>query len=240
MEIREYKVGIVDDEQPAINLIKLMIKPLGKYRVLFESNDAIKGLGLINKSEIDILFLDYHMPGANGLMLAEEAMKKAIAVIFVSADPSMAIEGFEVNSVDFIQKPFTQSRLNKALKRALEKLNRVNFTDQSPTNIIVKESNHKAFINLDITDIIYFQGANQYTELVTKFGEKYINSSKLKTLEFRYQRYLVRIHKSTLVNKREIVKITNTHVIMSNKMEFEIGKVYRTELAMFIDNHQLE
>lgn len=239
MEVCQYNVGIVDDEQPAINRVREAIQRLGNFNVVLETTEALKAMELLSNTSIQILFLDYHMPNINGLMIAEEAVEKGIAVVFISGDPLKAIEGYEINAVDFIQKPFTEFRISKALKRAISRIESEESKTPFPTKILIKESNKQSLIHIDVNEILYFTGANKYTEVITILGSKYLINTKLKTLEIRYGKRFLRIHRSYLINIAHIYRISGLSVEMIDHSELEVGRLYREQVLEYIVKHHL-
>src|SRR5215213_748244 len=116
-------VLIVDDEPLARALIVELLKKFPEFQIVGECSDGKGAIKILKRKSPDLIFLDVQMPGMNGLTLLEELNETALpAIIFVTAYDQYAVRAFDFHAVDYLLKPFSQSRFEKALLRAKERI----------------------------------------------------------------------------------------------------------------------
>lgn len=118
------KVLLIDDEELSLEVMEIMLCKLNDIEIVGKYTNPITALEDLEKVQVDVVFLDMEMPGMHGLEFAEEIVEKYshIEVLFVTAYPQFALEAFEVNAIDYLLKPVSMKRLQKAIKKIEEKL----------------------------------------------------------------------------------------------------------------------
>ncbi len=201
------RILIVEDEQPiAEDLQELCAKLVGDR---LESVHYELTLGnarhYLSQKRIDLLILDLNLSGRNGFELLQEAVSYSFHTIVVSANIDKAIDAFDYGVIDFVPKPYSEERLAKALDRfdhsELFQANRVKYLSVRATRSIHLVA---------IADLMYIKGANVYSELVSKNGEKELYDKTLDDLSRILPDNFFRIHKSYIVD---------THAIKSVKVQ---------------------
>lgn len=151
----------------------------------------------LNEHPIDLLFLDLNLAGRDGFELLQQAVAGAFHTIVVSAYADRAIEAFEFGVLDFVAKPFTKGRLEKALARFSTP-----FRHHDTKYLAIKKQGR--IESLDLLDVQFFKGANIYSEVYLKDGEPLLHDKSLNRLEQVLPASFVRVHKSYLVNEKAI------------------------------------
>src|ERR1700744_1499722 len=213
------RVLIIDDEPLARMVVQEYLQPFEQVQVIQECNDGFEGLKAIQQHQPDLIFLDVQMPKINGFEMLE-LVDKATAVIFTTAFDEYAIKAFEAHAVDYLLKPFSRDRFNKAIEKFLasapvpdapanketEKL--LEYTAQSPAQherIVVKTGTKVKII--PVADVQYLQADDDYVSVFTQEGSYLKN----KTMGFFEQtldpRQFVRVHRSYMVSVPEITRI---------------------------------
>ena len=212
------KALIIDDEPLARMVVKEYIQQFDQIEVMQECNDGFEGLKAIQMHQPDLIFLDVQMPKINGFEMLE-LVDKQPAVIFTTAFDEYAIKAFETHAVDYLLKPFSKDRFNKAVEKFLaqaqatpaapketEKL--LEFAAQSPAQherIVVKTGTKVKII--PVADVQYLQADDDYVSVYTQDGSYLKN----KTMSFFEQtldaRQFVRVHRSYMVSVPEITRI---------------------------------
>lgn len=211
------KAIIIDDEPLARSVVKEYLEPFQQIEIAAECNDGFEGVKAINQLKPDVVFLDIQMPKINGFEMLE-LVEDPPAIIFTTAFDEYAIKAFEAHAVDYLLKPFSQDRFNKAI----EKLTADSFAQQlktatqelvqSPSVIplqnerIVVKTGGKIKI-IPVMQIQYLEAADDYVKIHTAEGAFLKN----KTMSF-YEQSLsknnfVRTHRSYIINVQEITRI---------------------------------
>ncbi|WP_281612572.1 DNA-binding response regulator [Flammeovirga sp. SubArs3] len=211
---------IIDDEPIAHRIIEGYCEKFNYLEKKGNAYDAFEAMELMHEQSLDLIFLDINMPKMNGFELLR-SLPKAPQVIVTSAYKEYAVEGFELNVVDYLLKPFSFSRFMTAINK-LEK--KVSSKDQ----FFVKSE--KKLINIDIKDLQYVEGCGNYVKLVVK-DKPVICYQKLSYYdEFLSQKGgFIRIHKSYIVNEKWIESIEGNTIVIQ-KHSIPIGQKYKKQL----------
>ncbi len=210
------KAIIIDDEPLARMILKEYLQAYPEIELVKECNDGFEGLKAIQQHNPDLIFLDIQMPKINGFEMLE-LVEEPSAVIFTTAFDEYAIRAFENHAVDYLLKPFSQERFDKAIKKWLGQQNhsRVNNTNQlletvsrSPAQnqrVVVKISGKIKIIPVE--DIHYLEAADDYVKIHTKEGSFLKNKTMNHFEQVLDAGHFVRTHRSYIVNVQQITRI---------------------------------
>ncbi|OMP80303.1 MULTISPECIES: LytTR family DNA-binding domain-containing protein [unclassified Chitinophaga] len=212
------KAVIIDDEPLAREIVKEYLGTFTQIQILQECNDGFEGLKAIQQHQPDIIFLDVQMPKINGFEMLE-LVEELPAVIFTTAFEEHAIRAFEVNATDYLLKPFSKERFDKALQKWLEKRQEtvpvplqadalLETAAASPlqSNRVVVKINGKIKI-IPVQDIHYLEAADDYVKVVTQEGAFLKNKTMAffeKTLDMQQ---FARVHRSYILNVNQVTRI---------------------------------
>lgn len=190
-------IVIVEDEQLIANRIERLTKEILKEKIskITIKNSLQEAMSYIFERPTDLLLLDLNLHGKSGFELLKVAVSGSFHTIIISAHTDKAIEAFEYGVLDFIGKPVTAERLQKAFNR-LEQI--VDKNIYSAKYVSVRKN--EKLILIEVDNIRYINGAGIYSEIVLKDGAKEIHDKSLSKLEAVLPSSFVRIHKSYLVN----------------------------------------
>jgi DNA-binding LytR/AlgR family response regulator len=183
------------------------------------------------------LFLDIDMPEMNGLQLREQLMHIP-ACVFITSYPDYAIEGFEMEALDYLVKPVSAERFDKTIKRLQDFIMLKRKSDLlshtlGAESIFIKDGHEK--VKLQLHEIIYLEALNNYTSIVT-YSRKYTVlspiSGLLKEIPFRS---FVRIHRSYAVQKNFIKRIGTNEVLVNGDISLPLGRTYKDSLNSIRD-----
>jgi two-component system LytT family response regulator len=206
---------IIDDEPLARSIVKEYLQGSEQIEIIQECNDGFEGVKAIMQHQPHLIFLDIQMPKINGFEMLELLEQKP-AVIFTTAFDEFAIRAFETHAVDYLLKPFTKERFEKALekffnqapvqkKNTEELLNEATNLPSQSERVVVKTAGKIRII--PVPEIYYLEAADDYVKLVTKDGAFLKN----KTMGFFEnslpQNQFVRTHRSYILNVQEITRI---------------------------------
>ena len=209
--MKKIKALIVDDELNARSLLRHFIEDYcPEIELIAEAEDVKSAVKIINKNEIDLVFLDVEMPNENGFSLFDYFNKPTFETIFCTAYSQYAIKAFEVSAVDYILKPIGIAKLKEAIEKVVEKRNR----NAQPNTIAVLKENlaenkikkigihiGDGIVFMDLDDIFYFEADGSYTTIYHKNG-KDLAVKKIKHFEdlLSSDNRFFRIHRSYFVN----------------------------------------
>jgi len=231
---------IIDDEQPAINVIEAYVRKTPFLQLIDTATDPVLGMQMVRDHPIDLIFLDVEMHGLTGLEFIK-AINGKCKVIITSAYSQFALEGFELEVIDYLLKPVPFPRFLKAAQKAYDIIKPLlNAPLKTQSDFIMLKGDTKGkLIKVEIDEIDYIEGMGNYVAIFCK-GKKILSIMNLKTLEEKLpvDRFM-RVHKSFIVAISQIALIEGNLITLKNnyKAEIAIGNSYRNQ---FLDAMRLK
>jgi DNA-binding LytR/AlgR family response regulator len=235
----------VDDEPMALNLIVDYIGRTPFLHLAGRCGDAYQALERLEEVRVDLIFLDIHMPGMSGVNLAR-TLEPGPRVIFTTAYEEYALQGFQVDALDYLLKPISYEEFLKAAYKAKASFELVARASQAQTpprvepveeNCLFVKSEY-SLIRISLDDILYIEGFKDYVKIYT--AEKAIMSLlSLKALDEKLPEHrFMRVHRSYIVALDKISTITNNHIIF-DKVNIPVGSQYKDAFYGFIHQRSL-
>lgn len=210
------RILIVEDEAVVARRIEQFCRRILGERLewlrVSETYEAAQSV--LAESPIDVLLLDLHLPGSDGMSLLEAKVAGSFHTIIVSACTDHALRAFEHGVLDFVAKPFTEARLAEALRRATDPEGR---SPQAARFLAVRKVGRIELIAVD--DVLYIQGADDCSELVLFNGRRELHDKTLEKLQSVLPPVFERIHKSYLVRWSAV---TALHVRQGSRYAAEL------------------
>ena len=231
----------IDDEPLALRQIKSYIERIEKLELVALCSNAIEAQELLKTEQVDLLFVDINMPDINGIDFVRGLTNPPL-VIFTTAYSEYALEGFRLNAVDYLLKPFSFDDFSRAAEKAcsLRELHRMR--DERAASVSTIESIDEASDNNDYisiksdykvnlvryNDIIYIESVGEYIRLHLKDGSKLTTLFRLKNMETELpQKNFMRVHRSYIVNIDYVSSFARGKIYLSNGDYVPISINYR-------------
>ena len=212
------KVLAIDDEPLALKQLSAYIQKIPFFELCGECGSALEAKKIMNEENIDAIFCDINMPDLNGMDFVKSLAAPPI-IVFTTAYSEYAIEGYKVDAVDYLLKPFGLDEF----KRAANKVKKQNEDDDT----IFLKTEHRV-IRISISDIRYIEGMSEYLKIhLDSMQKPIIVLLSMKKLEERLPDYFMRIHRSYIINLKKIVEVNKNRVIMGEDLYLPIGDLYR-------------
>lgn len=241
--MNKLNVIIVDDEPLALDVLETFVGQVSDLNLIKRCNNAFEANEAINNHHVDLIFLDIQMPQLTGIDFLKSLTHPPM-VIFTTAYSNYAIEGFELDAVDYLLKPISFERFLKAVNRAIE--NHRSQTSVSPEEADEKDyifiKADKKLVRVKFEDIVYIEGLKDYV-IIRLDASRVITLQTMKSLEDKLpMQKFKRIHRSFIVNVDKIEAIVGNMVEVIEKGQpkhLPIGKNYRDELLDMINENKL-
>lgn len=231
-----YKCLIVDDEKLARELIKTHLAQLSDFELIASCSSAIEASKILQEEKIDLLFLDIEMPVLKGTDFFRNLIHKP-KVIFTTAYREYAVEGFELNAVDYILKPITFQRFFNAIEKfkTLQRSSNSNpikipILENRDAFIYVREDRKQVKVHLD--SILYIVSLKDYVKIHLE-KKTHITKSSISAFEEKLDERFIRVHRSYIINKDKINAYTKNDIEIG-KFEIPIGENFRNNLNTFL------
>ena len=217
------KCVILDDEPLAHQVLEHYIMQTPGLSLVAKFRNAVEAYEYLGKNRVDLLFLDVEMPLINGISFLT-ALAKPPKTIFTTAYKQYAFEGFELNAVDYLLKPFSYERF----VTAVNKLGSLSTENESMHTLLIKDKG--GFLNLRQQDVWYIEGCKDYVKIVTSEKTHVIYHTLKGILEKLDPVQFVQIHRSYLVNRIYIARILQDTVVLADQQTIPVGQVYKKYL----------
>lgn len=235
----------IDDEPLALRQIKGYIQQTPSLELVATGRSAADALKIIAREKVDLIFVDINMPDVSGLDFVK-ALPDATRpmIIFTTAYSEFAIEGFRLNAVDYLLKPFGLDEFSRAAYKAqryseLKRLNDENLAmqegDATESGCITVKADHRVIL-VKHSDIVYVESDSEYVRIVLGDGSKIMTLLRLKNVESMLPSDMfMRIHRSYIINLRRIKSYSKGRVYVGEDVELPIGENYREAFAEYVD-----
>ncbi len=242
-------VLIVDDEPLAIDVLETYIDQVSDLNIVAKCTNALEANEVLRKEQIDLLFLDIQMPQITGIDFLK-SLSNPPMVIFTTAYSNYALEGFDLNALDYLLKPISLDRFMKAVNKALEQYdlthksggNGSSDTSEAGGEDFFFVKADKKLVKVKYDDILYIEGLKDYVIIRMREG-RVITLQTMKSLEEKLPaQQFKRIHRSYIVSLDKINAIVGNMVEVTEKGQTKtlpVGKNYRDELLAIVNEKRL-
>lgn len=234
-ELKTIRCLVVDDEPPAREVLRRYVQDVPTLKLAGECANAVQALGVLQQQAIDLIFLDIRMPQLDGTDFLK-TLKNPPKVIFTTAYPEYALEGYELDVVDYLLKPVRFDRFLKAVNKAYPLgSQQADATSVFPAPAAQEEKKSESFVyfradrkmqKVMLHDILYIESMKDYVKIVTTGGVLITKQSITSVEAMLSEKLFVRTHRSFIVAIEKIRSYTH-ELIEINSTEIPIGKLYR-------------
>ncbi|MGN6293649.1 MAG: LytR/AlgR family response regulator transcription factor [Chitinophagaceae bacterium] len=222
---------VVDDEPPAREILRRYIEQVPGLQLTAECGNALQAFALLQQQPVDLIFLDIRMPQLNGNDFLK-TLKHPPKVIFTTAFAEYALEGYELDIVDYMLKPVQFDRFLKAVNKAYQ-LTQVKIEQSIPeekkNESFVYFRAERKMIKVMLRDILFIESMKDYIKVITTSGTIITKQSISSVEAMLPEREFIRVHRSYIVSIAHIKSFTS-EIIEIEKKEIPIGKLFRNEV----------
>ena len=230
----------IDDEELALELLEDNIKKVPFLKLVAACSNPLEAIKVMQEEQVDLVFLDIQMPGLTGLEFIQSSPSASLFIL-ITAYEKYALEGFNLNVVDYLVKPVALDRFIKACNKAYD-LYQLRHKNKATAEPVVQDY---IFVNVDysllklvFTDILWIEGLKDYIKINLRSNAKpIVTRISMKSMEEQLPASaFLRIHKSFIVSKHAITAIRKNSVFVGT-MELPVGESYKEELDAFVNQH---
>jgi DNA-binding LytR/AlgR family response regulator len=239
---------IIDDEPLALDVLETYISKMPDLHLVAKCSNALEANEMLRKHDIDLIFLDIQMPQVSGVDFIK-ALPNPPLFIFTTAYSNYALEGFELNAIDYLLKPISIDRFMKAVNKALEQFElrkREDDAEHASPGVdgedffFVKAD--KKLVKVKYNEILYIEGLKDYV-IIRMVAGRVVTLQTMKSLEEKLPLHLFkRIHRSYIVSIDKIHAVDGTSVDVFEKGQIKqlpIGKNYKDEILEIVNKNKL-
>lgn len=230
--------AIIDDEPLALEMMSDYVQKTPFLTLTGAYNSAVQAIKTIRENPVDLLFLDIQMPELSGLEFAK-VLPKRTKVVFTTAFPQYAVEGYEVEAFAYILKPISYEAFLKVAKRAYDWFSQSEKAkNYAKDRFIFVKSDYK-LVRINLDDILFIEGLKDYVRIYTENGDKIMSLMNMKTLEdFLPKPEFLRSHRSYIVHMNK-VKCLDRFRMNIGENYIPVSESYKDVIMAYLDNHTI-
>lgn len=238
---RMFKSIVVDDEPMAIKVLETHLKEFNDIKIVGTARNATKALELLDSSDIDLMFLDIEMPKMDGISFLK-ALKNPPLVILTTAHRDFALDGFELDVVDYLLKPISLNNIMRAISK-LRRLRKETSKPKEDQYTLVHEpfifvKSERENVKIQLNDIQFIESLKNHVKIVTK-AKSYITLISISQMEARLPSHLfLRVHKSYIISVLHITNYTHSYLTIDRK-SIPMGKLYKDTLLEALSKNNI-
>ena len=234
----------IDDEPLALQQIAAYIGKVPYLELVAQCQSALEAHQFLQHDTVDVIFCDINMPDLNGMDFIKALVAPPL-VVFTTAYADYAVEGFKVNAVDYLLKPFGLQDFMRAAGRVRDRLElsaepsslnaKPSSLNQDNDDVVFLKTEYR-IVKVSISDIRYVEAMSEYLKVYLESEPKpIITLLSMKKMEERLPDYFMRIHRSYIINLTKIQEVNKNRVIMDSDTYLPIGDMYKETFQKYLD-----
>ena len=230
--------AIIDDEPLALEMMSDYVQKTPFLTLTGAYNSAVQAIKTIRENPVDLLFLDIQMPELSGLEFAK-VLPKRTKVVFTTAFPQYAVEGYEVEAFAYILKPISYEAFLKVAKRAYDWFSQSEKAKNYANDRFIFVKSDYKLVRIDLDDILFIEGLKDYVRIYTENGDKIMSLMNMKTLEdFLPKPEFLRSHRSYIIHMNK-VKCLDRFRMNIGENYIPVSESYKDVIMAYLDNHTI-
>ena len=229
----------IDDEPLALQQLVAYISKVPFLELAAQCQSALEARTFLENDTVDAIFCDINMPDLNGMDFVKSLAVPPL-IVFTTAYSEYAVEGFRVNAVDYLLKPFGLQDFQRAALRLKERMGEgKEHAESNDDNTLFLKTDYR-IIKVSISDIVYIEGMSEYLKVWVEGESKpIITLLSMKKMEERLPDYFMRIHRSYIINLTRIQEVNKNRVIMGPDTYLPVGDLYKDAFQTYLNTKYL-
>lgn len=241
---------IIDDEPLALQQLAAYTEKIPFLELVAQCQSAIEAREIINREQVDAIFVDINMPDANGMDFVRSLAAPPL-VVFTTAYSEYAVDGYKVDAVDYLLKPFGMDDFRRAAMRVKKRYELENAvmaqhstsaaTTPPPASTgddLFLKTDHRV-VRIKVSDIRYVEGMSEYLKIYIEGQRPLVVLLSMKKMEERLPGHFLRIHRSYIVNMRKVQEVTKNRIVMDADTYLPVGDIYKEALSDYLSDKYL-
>jgi len=230
----------IDDEPLAVKKMAVYIQKIPFLELVAECRSAYEAMNIMSEGNIQLMFIDINMPEISGMEFVKSLPNKPY-IVFTTAYSEYAVEGFEVDAVDYLLKPITFSNFLKAANRVK---NLIELTDSNKKEVIRATADHLfvkseyKLVRIELSDIKFIESQHEYIKIHLINNKPVMTKLSMKSIEeiLTSDRFM-RVHRSYIVNLSKIQVIERNRIVFDGKVYIPVSEQYKAIFQKYIDGN---
>ncbi len=227
----------IDDEPLALRQLSTYLTKIPFFTLIASCQSALEATDVLNREKVDVLFVDINMPDLNGLDFVRSLQHRPM-IVFTTAYGEYALEGYKVDAVDYLLKPFGMADLMRAadkVKHHYDLMHAASLSEKGDDDALFLKTDYRV-VRIQPSHIIYVEGMSEYLRIhLTGEDKPLVVLLSMKKLEERlHGKQFMRVHKSYIINLHHIAEIQRGRIVLDEGTDIPVGDSYRDNLATYV------
>ena len=235
------KCLVIDDEPLALQQLASYVEKVPYFTLVAQCHGAVEAREIIDRERVDAIFVDINMPDINGMDFVKQLAAPPI-VVFTTAYSEYAVDGYKVDAVDYLLKPFGLDDFKRAATKVKKRYelenNATAHQSADDDDSIFLKTEHRV-IRANIADIRYVEGMSEYLKIYIEGQRPIMMLLSMKKLEERLPSYFMRIHRSYIVNMKKVAEVSKSRVAIDADTVLPVGDIYKDALMQYLSDRSL-
>lgn len=232
------RILVIDDEPLALQQLAAYATKIPYFEIVGQCLSAIEAREIMDNEQVDAIFVDINMPDINGMDFVRSLAAPPI-VVFTTAYSEYAVDGYKVDAVDYLLKPFSLDDFRRAAMRVKKRYELENTPLPSSNNDdLFLKTDHRV-VRVDLSTIRYIEGMSEYLKVHITGQRPLIVLLSMKKMEEHLPPHFLRIHRSYIVNMRQVQEVTKNRIVMDADTYLPIGDIYKESLGKYLEDKYL-
>lgn len=241
------RILVIDDEPLALQQLAAYASKVPFFELAGQCQSAFEARDIIDKEQIDAIFVDINMPDINGMDFVKSLQAPPI-VVFTTAYSEYAVDGYKVDAIDYLLKPFGLDEFKRAAMKVKKQYDMENAafsahtqaTSAKPndTKDIFLKADHRV-VRVSVDNIRYVEGMSEYLKVHIEGQRPLIVLLSMKKMEEGLPDNFLRIHRSYIVNMHKVQEVTKNRIVMDADTYLPVGDIYKETLSKYLENKYL-
>lgn len=229
----------IDDEPLALQQVAAYVQKIPYLEMVGKCSSAFQALELLENQQVDLMFVDINMPDLNGLEFVKSLTQKPL-LIFTTAYSEYALEGFKVDALDYLLKPFSFAEFSKAAGKArtqFELMQNAPEKLESNDEFLFIKSEYK-LLRVNLNDILFIEGMKEYVRIHIDGQKPIMTLLSMKSLEAKLpESNFMRVHRSYIVNMEKVKTVERMTIVFDDKHRIPVSDNYKEKFQAFLDKN---
>lgn len=226
----------IDDEPLALRQLGAYLEKVPFFRLVGSCQSALDAMAILEREEVDALFIDINMPDLNGMDFVKSLAQPPL-IVFTTAYQEYALAGYKVNAIDYLLKPFGMGDVLRAadkVKRQYDLMQAASISPADEDDALFIKTEHRV-VRILVNQIIYVEGMSEYLRIHINGQKSVVALLSMKKMEERLAGHrFMRVHKSYIISLQHIAEVNRSRIILDNGDDVAIGDLYRDRLNEYI------
>lgn len=235
--MKQIRCIAIDDEPMALEKLETYIGKVPFLKLVALCESPFEAMPFLAEQQVDAMFIDINMPDLNGMDFIDSLTTRPL-IVFTTAYAEYAVTSYQFAAVDYLLKPFNFATFQRAASRLYQQFSPAGNHPTNDNDTIYVKVDYR-YVNIKFADIVYAKGMNEYVQLFVANSKPLMAYITMKQLKERFPSYFLQVHRSYIVNMRQVKEIERMRIIIADGTRIPVSENYKKDFMDYLNLHSL-